>query len=181
MPSCRRCRRCWPTCGPSVANVRARMALYLVRHAVAVSRTNWKGDYEDPARPLTPKGHRQSKALVRLLGGADIRRIYTSPTTRCRQTLEPLADARRAEIRESKALAEGHGGARAKELLEELAGKRGDSVLCTHGDLVPDILRRLAREGMVMESDLQYAKGSTWEIDVHDSKITAGRYHPPAE
>jgi 8-oxo-dGTP diphosphatase len=157
------------------------MALYLVRHAVAVSRSSWKGDYEDPARPLTPKGQRQSKALVRLLGAADVRRIYTSPTVRCRDTVAPLADARGVEIRETKVLAEGHGGAKGRELMDELAGKRGDSVLCTHGDLVPDILRRLARDGMTMESDLQYAKGSTWEIDVEDGRITAGRYHPPAE
>ena len=39
------------------------MTLYLVRHAVAVSRSNWQGDYEDPA---------QSWALAHLLGSKGI-------------------------------------------------------------------------------------------------------------
>jgi 8-oxo-dGTP diphosphatase len=155
------------------------MALYLVRHAVAVGRSSWKGD--DDSRPLTPKGKRQSRAIVRLLNDADVRRIYTSPALRCTDTVVPLAEARRLEVRPTGALAEGHGGAKAHDLVLELVAKRGDSVLCTHGDLVPDILRRLARDGTALESDLQYAKGSTWELDVEGDVITTAHYHPPAE
>jgi 8-oxo-dGTP diphosphatase len=156
------------------------MALYVVRHAVAVGRSSWKGD-DDFARPLTPKGVRQAKALVRLLAGADVRRIYTSPAVRCHDTVAPLGEARRVEVRDTSVLAEGHGVAKARELVVDLAAKRGDSVLCTHGDLVPALLRRLARDGVRLESELQFAKGSTWEIEVEDDRITTGRYHPPAE
>jgi 8-oxo-dGTP diphosphatase len=157
------------------------MALYLVRHAVAVGRSSWHGD-DDLARPLTAKGERQAKALVRLLGDTDLRRIWTSPAVRCVESVRPLADTLRVPIHETTALAEGYGVSKAVELAHELAAKKGSSALCTHGDLVPEVLRRLGRGGMVLESELQFAKGSTWEILVDDHhRIRSARYHPPAE
>lgn len=155
------------------------MALYLVRHAVAMGRSSWH--HADERRPLTPKGLRQSQALLRLFEGTDVRRIHSSPTVRCRDTVLPLAKARHLEVREAPELAEGHGGRKALDLVLEAAGKKGDSVLCTHGDLVPEILRRLVRDGMHLESELQFAKGSTWELVVDGEKLVSGRYHPPAE
>ena len=155
------------------------MALFLVRHAVAVGRHAWDGTELD--RPLTPKGRRQSKALLRLFEGTDVRRILSSPAARCRDTVVPLGQMLRVGVRDASELAEGASPRKAVELMHELAGKKGDSVLCAHGDLVPEVLRRLAREGSRLESDLQFAKGSTWELTTADSKIVSGRYHPPAE
>lgn len=155
------------------------MALYLVRHAVAVGRHGW--DAADEDRPLTPKGRRQAEALPRLLRDAEVRRILSSPAVRCCDTVAPLAASRDLELRPTAALAEGSSPAKAVELFEELASKKGDSVLCAHGDLIPEILRRLARGGVRLESDLQFAKGSTWELSVDDGALVRGRYHPPAE
>jgi 8-oxo-dGTP diphosphatase len=156
------------------------MALYLVRHAVAVGRSSWDGD--DDERPLTPKGERQSKALVRLLGDVGIRRIWSSPAVRCVESVRPLADTLRVDVRPTTALAEGYGCGKAVDLIGELAAKKGSAVLCTHGDLVPEILRRLARTGTSLESELQFAKGSTWELAVDDHhRIRTAQYHPPAE
>ena len=155
------------------------MAVYLVRHAVAVGRSAWRN--ADEKRPLTAKGERQAKALLRLFDGADLRRIHSSPAVRCRDTVQPLADSRGIQVRDQNELAEGHGARKVVDLMVELAAKKGDSVLCTHGDLVPEVLRRLARDGVKLESDLQFAKGSTWELLVDGDKISSGRYHPPAE
>lgn len=156
------------------------MALYLVRHAVAVGRSAWH--HADERRPLTPKGKRQAQALLRLFEGADVRRVLSSPAVRCRDTVEPLAHARRIDLRVTPELAEGHGPRKAQELVADLATKKGDTVLCAHGDLIPELLRRLARDGVRLESELQYAKGSTWELQVeNEEKIVRGLYHPPAE
>ena len=155
------------------------MPVYLVRHAVAVGRHGWDGP--DRARPLTPKGERQATALPRLLESADVRRIASSTARRCVDTVVPLADARGLEVRHADELAEGAEPKKAVGLLRELAAKKGDSVLCAHGDLIPEILRKLTREGMRMESELQFAKGSTWELVVADDDVVSGRYHPPAE
>jgi phosphohistidine phosphatase SixA len=155
------------------------MALYLVRHAVAVGRSAWH--HADEKRPLTPKGRRQAQALLRLLDGVDVRRILSSPAVRCRETVEPLAAAHRLEVRDTPELAEGHGARKAMEVLTEAAAKKGDSVLCAHGDLIPELLRRLGREGVRLESGPLFAKGSTWELHVEDDRIVRGLYHPPAE
>jgi len=155
------------------------MALYLVRHAVAVGRSNWKG--ADELRPLTGKGRRQSDALIGLVKEADIRRVLTSPAVRCRETVVPLAEARQLAVRDTPALAEGALPAAAVELARELAGKKGDSVLCTHGDLVPAILRKLAHNGLPLRDEVHFAKGSTWELTVNDGHVVAGRYHPPPD
>ena len=155
------------------------MTVYLVRHAVAVGRNGWDG--ADRARPLTPKGERQAMALPRLLESADVRRIASSPARRCLDTVVPLAEALGLEVRHADELAEGAEAKKAVGLLRELAAKKGDTVLCAHGDLIPEILRKLTREGMRMESELQFAKGSTWELVVADGDVVSGRYHPPAE
>lgn len=155
------------------------MALYLVRHAVAVGRSAWH--HADEKRPLTPKGRRQAAALLRLFEGVEVRRILSSPAVRCRDTVVPLAEAYKLEVHDAVELAEGHGPRKAMELFGETAAKKGDSVLCAHGDLIPEVLRRLARNGVRLESDLHYAKGSTWELAVDDGRIVSGRYHPPAE
>jgi 8-oxo-dGTP diphosphatase len=155
------------------------MAVYLVRHAVAVGRSSWEG--RDADRPLTAKGRRQSAALVRLLEGTDLRRILTSPANRCASTVQPLADARRLTVKHAAALQEGARADEATALIAELARKGGDSVACTHGDLVPEILRRLARTGADVQSELLFAKGSTWELLTDGGEVVAARYHPPAE
>lgn len=155
------------------------MTVYLVRHAVAVGRHGWDGP--DRARPLTAKGQRQAEALPRLLAGADVRRILSSPAARCRDTVAPLARSTGLVVKDADELAEGADAKSAVDLLEELAAKKGDTVLCTHGDLVPEVVRRLVRHGTRLESDLQFAKGSTWELAVADGAVVSGRYHPPAE
>ena len=84
------------------------------------------------------------------------------------------------EVKDADELAEGANAKKAADLLVELATKKGDSVLCTHGDLIPEVLRRLHRDGCRLESDLQFAKGSTWELSVNDGgAIVSGRYQPP--
>ena len=155
------------------------MTVYLVRHAVAVGRSAWDG--ADRERPLTPKGTRQAAALPRLLESAEVRRIASSPATRCIDTVGPLASSRDLGVDRADELAEGASAKGAVALVRELAGKKGDSVLCGHGDLIPEILRKLTRDGMRMESELQFAKGSTWELVVADGEVVSGRYHPPAE
>jgi 8-oxo-dGTP diphosphatase len=155
------------------------MTVYLVRHAVAIGRSSWDGP--DRARPLTPKGERQAAALPRLFESAEVRRIASSPAVRCVDTVTPLAGTCGLEVHPVDELAEGAGSKEAVAFLRDLAGKKGDSVLCAHGDLIPEVLRRLTRDGMRMESELQFAKGSTWELSVVDGEVTVGRYHPPAE
>src|SRR5215211_81668 len=61
----------------------------LVRHADAGLRSEWLGS--DEWRGLTALGHEQARAVAGVLGGLQIRRLLSSPSLRCRQTVVPLA------------------------------------------------------------------------------------------
>jgi len=149
-----------------------------VRHAVAVGRSDWSGP--DRLRPLTKKGERQAHALVDLLSHAEISRVLTSPAVRCRDTVAPLASKFGLEAVDDEVLAEGAKGKAVVELAHRLAGD-GDVVLCTHGDLVPDVIRRLSRDGMAWDGDLRFAKGSTWALSWDGERFVSGQYLPPSE
>jgi 8-oxo-dGTP diphosphatase len=154
------------------------MAVYLVRHAVAQSRSEW-GHKDDQLRPLTKRGGRQAEGLVELLRKAEVRRIYSSPAVRCEDTVAPLAKELGLEVRLAESLAEGAGGRTAYELASELLGRKGDSVLCTHGDIVPEVLRRVARDGAELPTELRWAKGSTWVLDADGDRFAKAHYLAP--
>lgn len=157
------------------------MTVYLVRHAVAVGRSSWKGP--DHLRPLTKRGARQATGLVDVLTEPDIdvRQVASSPAVRCRDTVAPLAAKLGLDVDDAKQLAEGAKPKDALELLHRLAGAGGDAVACAHGDLIPELVRRLARDGMAWDGDLRFAKGSTWVLETDGTRFTEGRYLPPDE
>ena len=132
------------------------MAVLLVRHAVAKSRHSW--DDDDVLRPLTHKGERQAASLVSMLKAYDIDRVLSSPSVRCVQTVTPLAKARDLRVRRDDALAEGHGRAAAR-LVERFLERGADVALCTHGDVIPDVMEAL---GFACSA---CAKGSTWVLE----------------
>lgn len=132
------------------------MAVLLVRHAIAKSRHSWDG--ADDLRPLTHKGERQAAALVAVLKRYKVDRVLTSPSVRCVQTVAPLAKARGVRLRRENALAEGHGRAAAR-LIARLLEREANVALCTHGDVIPDVMEAL---GFACS---KCAKGSTWVLE----------------
>lgn len=149
--------------------------LFLLRHATAGDRRKWKG--VDATRPLTKKGKRQAEALAGSLGGRGIEKIYTSPYTRCVQTVEPLARAIGAKVIEHDALAEGPDVDGAYALVDEMVGH--NAVLCSHGDVIPAVMNRMMWAGLNLESRFYCSKGSIWEVDLEGGRFTSARYVPP--
>jgi 8-oxo-dGTP diphosphatase len=143
----------------------------LVRHAEAGSRERWRED--DRLRPLTRRGWRQAEALAEQLHDTPLTRILSSPYVRCVQTVEPLAAARGLTIEPTDDLAEGAGHRPVLRLLDEVAG----AALCTHGDVLQDVLEWLERRGVVLDGGM--AKGSTWVLDTVHGEVVAARYLPP--
>lgn len=70
---------------------------YIFRHGVAVERGT--SGYEDPKRPLTKKGSKEVKKVVKVLrdGGFDPDVILTSPFLRASKTAEITAEVLRKE------------------------------------------------------------------------------------
>src|SRR5512132_1792831 len=151
--------------------------VYLVRHAKAANRDEWTE--ADELRPLTNKGRRQAEGLVRLLHGAVVRRIASSPHVRCVQTVRPLALDRQLPLELAEDLAEGTQLERALTFLEQ----NGDTpaVLCSHGDVVPALVLALAGRGMGLEGDRDWKKGSIWVLDRRDGAFVRGSYVPPPD
>jgi 8-oxo-dGTP diphosphatase len=151
--------------------------LFLVRHAIAADRTKWTG--VDALRPLTKKGRRQAQAIAEYLRDRGIERIYSSPYTRCVQTVEPLAEAIGAKVIEHDALAEGPDVDAAYQLCDDLVGF--NAVLCSHGDVIPAVINRMMWAGLVLESRFYCSKGSIWEVDVEGGRFAHARYVPPPD
>lgn len=151
------------------------MSVVLLRHASAGDRHAWEGD--DRSRPLDPKGQRQAEALVAVLDALEISSIISSPARRCVQTVEPLAELRGLDITENEVLWEGH-GEDCIALVQELVGT--DTVLCTHGDNIPDVLTHLARtQGLSLGRHPDWKKASAWVVDAVDGRYISARYLPP--
>jgi 8-oxo-dGTP diphosphatase len=150
--------------------------LYLVRHAKAGSRDRWDG--EDVARPLSSRGWAQANALAKAFVDVPVTRVLTSPYVRCRQTVEPLAAPHGVEIEEVAALAEEQPFAPVLELLAELPDH---SVLCSHGDIVQDVIEALVRRGTTIVGEPDWRKGARWELARDGDHIVRARAVPPPE
>jgi phosphohistidine phosphatase SixA len=147
-----------------------------VRHGKAGRRGD--GDGPDELRPLSKGGRRQAKGLVKPLRDEAIARVSSSPYVRCVQTVEPLAKSRALPVEVVNELAEGTPLSETLQLIE----KDGDepTVLCTHGDVVENLLSHLADRRVPLEGGLVFAKASIWVFDVKGGEIVRGRYLPPA-
>jgi 8-oxo-dGTP diphosphatase len=150
------------------------MVLYLVRHAKAGSRSAFDGP--DHLRELTPAGRRQAEAIAERLRLAGVPRILSSPYVRCVQTVEPLAALLGLTVERTPALAEAQPFEPVLALLAEVPE---GTVLCTHGDLLPDVLDALARRGTTIHGPGDMSKGVTWVLERHDGRIVRSHAVPP--
>jgi 8-oxo-dGTP diphosphatase len=148
----------------------------LIRHANAGSRKEWVGD--DRCRPLNARGERQAVALIERVGLWAPNRVLSSPYLRCRQTVQPLADELGLKVEETVELEEGSGTA-AVALVRSVAGT--SVALCTHGDVIPEVLVSLADEDRLdLGPAPRQAKGSTWVLEAKKGRFVKAIYLPPA-
>jgi len=154
------------------------MRLLLVRHGRAGSKAGWIGD--DAVRPLTPRGRLEAAALVPLLVPYGPLRILSSPLTRCRQTVEPLAQALGLDVEEAEELGPASDGT-AEALVRAIATSPGGPVVaCTHREVISRLQRRLGRRsGTAFDKHSICEKASTWVLDWVDGDLSAATYVAP--
>ncbi len=145
--------------------------ILLVRHADAGKRN--RGPDPDSARPLSERGRAEAAGLVEGLEGFPIDAVLTSYAARCRQTVAPLATARKRVPQLAIELWEESRPAEVRALLRDRP--EGTSLLCSHRPIVGTILRTLMRE---KEAPV-LQKGSTWVLDLADGKLATANYLPP--
>jgi phosphohistidine phosphatase SixA len=154
------------------------VTVYIVRHAKAGDRERWNAP--DELRPLSPAGFRQAEGLVALLTPTRPKRVLSSPSVRCVQTVEPVARFLGIPVELSAALAEGTGAGPTMKLVA-VAGDTETAVLCTHGDVVLEVLEQLLAQGVDLGSDEPaLKKGSTWALEVGPGGVVkSATYLPP--
>jgi len=152
------------------------MTIYLVRHAKAGSRKNW--DDDDTQRPLVDSGREQAKLLVQTFAEVEVTRLISSPYVRCQQTLQPLAEARGLVVEVDQRLAENT----SRDIVAELLHSVDEgTVLCSHGDVIPDVLGLFERHGMTLLSWCDSRKAATARLEkVAGVFITADFWAPPS-
>lgn len=150
------------------------MTLFLVRHASAVERSRWSSD--DLERPLDERGRIQAESITDYLTGRPVRAVWSSQAARCTQTVAGVAAVLGLDVDVRRQLTEGARPAEALELLHAEAEREGDLVVCSHGDLIPEMLNRLLREGMAVQGPRGCEKGSIWELEADGGRIVLGRY-----
>jgi phosphohistidine phosphatase SixA len=149
--------------------------LLLVRHAHAGDKRHWQGP--DSLRPLSTSGQAEAAGLLVRLEDYPIGCILSSPTVRCQQTVQPLALDRLLGIEALPALGVEADLVVVLALLGDLQAQ--DAVVCTHGEVIGQVLVRLVADGLMVDQPLAWPKGSTWLLDGADRRFTVGRYLPP--
>jgi 8-oxo-dGTP diphosphatase len=147
--------------------------IYFVRHAKAGSRSDWTGD--DRQRPLSGKGRKQSALLADRLAPVATGDLVSSPYLRCVQTIEPLAARLGRKVRTDERLAEEMGFEGALALLAEVPD---GSVLCSHGDVIPDTMGALLRRGCRFDNSPDWRKGTVWVLSREGGEVVSALVWP---
>jgi broad specificity phosphatase PhoE len=144
---------------------------------------------------LSDRGRIQSAALANSLKAYAPARILSSPLVRCIDTVIPLGVALDVPVEPTNELAEGSGDAAVK-LVRGLADHT--VVLCSHGDVIPEILMSLvdsdgldlgseARTKTALRSETgprserapRVEKASVWVIARSGGRFTRATYVAP--
>jgi len=150
------------------------MALHIVRHGSAGSRTYANGD--DLERPLDMRGREQAAQLAQHFASADVTAVWSSVATRCIETVEPLAAAHEVDVITFRELTEGASPIDMIEMLRSHTDLKGDLVMCSHGDLIPEVINTLYREGMHVVGARGCAKASIWTLHTRGRDILRATY-----
>ena len=135
--------------------------LVLVRHAHAVSRGWWDGP-DDRQRPLDRAGLQRAEHLSPVLGAYGLRRVVSSPSLRCVQTVSPYTDAAGLRLRTRRGLSEEGFEAdptRAVHHLEKALAAGRPVALCSHGPLLPTLVDLLAQHAADADPEHREALG----------------------
>jgi 8-oxo-dGTP diphosphatase len=154
--------------------------LLLVRHARAGDRTEWDGP--DELRPLDDTGRTQARRLAEVLPLFGPTAILTAERTRCRQTVEPLAERLGTDVQslpelgEEEFAADPEAGLAALDRL--LDQESGVAVVCSQGGAIPSALMAVGvrPEGVAGRLWPPSAKGSTWALGGRPGALAADYY-----
>jgi len=159
-------RRLQPPGRASTPAAEIRTCLVL-RHAVALSRSSWRGD--DELRPLSRRGDRQAAKLARELATEPVGRVLASPARRCVATVAGIAEEVGRLVEIAPFLAEGSDGGNALQHILAITRSTehpGVVVACTHGDVLVGVIDALADSQVIADTPRTIQKGGAIRLNV---------------
>jgi 8-oxo-(d)GTP phosphatase len=153
--------------------------LLLVRHGRAGDKSAWDGP--DELRPLDGKGRRQAARLAEVLPLFAPTAVLTARRTRCRETVEPLAERLGLAVEDCPELGEEEFSADPQAglaIVEQLLESPGATVVCSQGGAIPSVLLSLGVRwaGAAGRPYPPAAKGSTWALAGRPGALAADYY-----
>jgi phosphohistidine phosphatase len=157
-----------PEAAPSEPATAVPLELYFLRHADAGDPMTWQGD--DADRPLSKKGRRQSKNLMRLLDDLHLRvdAVLTSPKLRAADTAKIVAKALGQKAHADDRLSIDFGEDALARLIAEWGPSVQRVVLVGHDPDFSHLVSWLAGTSITMR------KGALARLDLADRTIGAG-------
>tara|TARA_B110000014_G_C19931793_1_gene482035 strand:- start:275 stop:754 length:480 start_codon:yes stop_codon:yes gene_type:complete len=158
------------------------MTILLIRHGSAGDPYRWSGD--DAERPLDATGTDQATCLADhvdgLLAGRPLTGIRSSRAVRCLQTVGPTAGRHGLLPETDPSLFEGASSAMIELVRGYARAENADRqviVLCSHSDVIPDVIRNLVSDGAGLSGGRGCAYASIWELTVANGAIMHAHYH----
>lgn len=160
---------------PRVAGTVCPMAVFLIRHAKAGSRSAWTES--DSTRPLSAEGEAQARAIADGWSHGAPVAVFSSPRLRCVQTVQPLADRFGLAVAIEPMVEEDTPFEHALRVIEDAAD---GSVFASHGDVIPEVVDALIRRGMTITGSAGgLRKGAMFVLHREDGRFVRCDYVAP--
>lgn len=151
----------------------------VLRHTSAGDKHAWDG--EDLLRPLDARGRAEAAGLAEALAAYGRARVISSATARCLETVLPYAARTGAEIRTDWAFSMGSPVSAAEEAGKRYAELLADdvpTVVCTHGELVPEVIGRAYEKLQAPPpDDPRLPKGGFWVMHASGGYLVSAERH----
>jgi 8-oxo-dGTP diphosphatase len=155
----------------------ATATLLIVRHAKAGTKRRWKG--EDALRPLDSEGVAQAARLADVAPCYGPSRIASADLVRCADTVRPVSKDLGLPIDIQPMLGRLGYTADPRAALawvRDQIDAGGTSLLCSQGEVIPDLMTRLSAGSSVKMRRPAARKGSVWALSFAAGKLVGADY-----
>jgi 8-oxo-dGTP pyrophosphatase MutT (NUDIX family)/phosphohistidine phosphatase SixA len=121
-------------------------AIIIARHGKAVPPDTWDGP--DATRPLMHRGSDQAVTIAPAIAAYAPEKIISSTAARCLATIAPLADLTGLAIKAHPGISQDayeFGEHLVPPIVAKRLKKQHTAVLCSHGPVIPELVREVAR------------------------------------
>jgi 8-oxo-dGTP diphosphatase len=151
--------------------------ILLVRHAKAGKREQWKAD--DTLRPLDAEGTEQARRLTAVAPCYGPVRIASADLVRCADSVRGVSMATGVPLDIEPKLgsdAYAHDPQATLDWVREHVAAGGTSLLCSQGEVIPDLIDRLAERTVAKLRQPPSRKGSVWVLSFAAERLIAADY-----